>query len=234
MSARRIPDALLERLAADDLDAELRAHLEKTLAESELDRARLEELQRDSAAFLTAHPPGPLVARFEKREQGRRSWRTIKLLLIPGVAVATLGLVLFLSPGSPIDQQRIQLAVYSAQGPGAVVGPLQVASAGDAVRFVLSGRSMGYVAVFGRDPSGKVRIYAPAEGATARRYDPKSPLLPDIARLAPGSGREEIIGVFSPRPFEIGPVVEALGQAKDLRGLVPEGSLTAVVPLRKD
>lgn len=71
--ARRIPDTLLERYLTDALDAQTKALLEATLAESPEDRARLEELRADSAAFLIQHPPGPLVERF-RQERKRARW----------------------------------------------------------------------------------------------------------------------------------------------------------------
>lgn len=228
MTARTIKDALLERYLAGDLDPALRAQLDAALAASEPDRARLEELRADSAAFLVAHPPGPLAARVEARQRKRLAWR----LLVPAVALSAMALALtFATKKIPIDQQHIQLAVYAAQGGN--VGPLEVATAGDAVKFLIAGRSMGFVAVLGRDASGEIHVYAPEEGKTAERYDPKTPMLPGVARLGPSAGREEIIGLFSPREFELAPVVRALREGRSLEGLLPEGSVTAVVPLEK-
>ena len=114
------------------------------------------------------------------------------------------------------------------------VGPLQVASAGDAVQFLITGHAMGYIAVVGRAPGGLIHVYVPREGTEADRYDPKTPLLPGVAQLQPGVGREEVVGLFSPEPFDLAPVLEALRAGKPLDGLLPEGSVTAVVPLKKE
>jgi len=54
MSQRLITDVLLERYLAGDVDAALRAEIDGKLAASASDRERLDELQRDSAAFLVA------------------------------------------------------------------------------------------------------------------------------------------------------------------------------------
>jgi RNA polymerase sigma-70 factor len=67
--ARRILDSLLECYLVGALDAEARAEVEAALAESEVDRARFEELRAESEAFLIQHPPGPLVERFEASQQ---------------------------------------------------------------------------------------------------------------------------------------------------------------------
>lgn len=227
--SRQIKDALLERYLAGDLAPELRKTIDATLAASEDDRARLDELQKDSAAFLVSHPAGPLVARVAEQQRKRFFLR----LLAPAVAVAgCLAVVSFAAHRIPFDQKKIELAVYAAQADG-VARPLAVATPGDAVKFVLAGRAMGYVAVMGRDAEGHVRVYVPKEGQTAERYDPRTPMLAGVSNLSSQAGREEIIGLFCPREFELGPVVEALRDRQPLTGLLPEGSVTAVVPLEK-
>jgi len=227
--SRQLKDVVLERYLAEDLSSELRAKIEATLASSEADRARLEELRRDSVAFLAAHPPGPLMARVAEKQRRQFVWRLLApALALAGVAAFTVHTVRRI----PIDQKEIRLAVYSAE-PDGVARPLAVATPGDAVRFLLAGRAMGYVAVMGRDSDGRVHVYVPKKGEAAERYDPKSPLLPDVSTLAPGSGREEIIGVFCPKPFELSRVVEAVEAGRPLTGLLPEGTVTALVPLEK-
>jgi DNA-binding NarL/FixJ family response regulator len=64
--ARRIPDSLLECYLADALDAEERGRLEALLASSPEDRARLEELRKDSLEFYRQHHPEPLIASFQE------------------------------------------------------------------------------------------------------------------------------------------------------------------------
>jgi hypothetical protein len=227
--SRQIKDAMLERYLAGDVTPEQRAKLDAALAASEADRARLDELQRDSSAFLVAHPPGPLVAKVAEKQRKRLFWR----LLVPAFAVAgCVAVISFAASRVPIDQKKIELAVYAAQADG-IARPLAVATPGDAVKFVLAGRAMGYVAVMGRDAQGNVRVYVPKEGQTAERYDPKAPMLPGVSNLSPQSGREEIIGLFCPKAFELAPVVEALRDRQPLTGLLPEGTVTAVVPLEK-
>ncbi|MGC4113722.1 MAG: hypothetical protein QM765_03490 [Myxococcales bacterium] len=227
--SRQIKDALLERYLAGDVTPEQRKSLDATLSASEDDRARLDELQKDTSAFLVAHPPGPLVAKVAERQRKRFFLR----LMIPAVAVAgCVALLAFAAHQVPIDQKKIELAVFAAQADG-IARPLAVATPGDAVKFLLAGRAMGYVAVMGRDAQGHVRVYVPKEGQTAERYDPKKPLLPGVSNLSPQEGREEIIGLFCPREFELAPVVEALRDRQPLTGLLPEGSVTAIVPLEK-
>ena len=65
VGARRISEPRLECYLMGSLDAEACAEVEAMLAESEVDRARLKELQAESAAFLVQYPPTLLVERFE-------------------------------------------------------------------------------------------------------------------------------------------------------------------------
>ncbi|AKJ02972.1 regulatory LuxR family protein [Archangium gephyra] len=70
VESRRIPDPLLECYLVESLDAEARAEVEAMLAESAMDRARLEELRDESAAFLVQYPHESLVKRFEEVPRG--------------------------------------------------------------------------------------------------------------------------------------------------------------------
>jgi anti-sigma factor RsiW len=81
--SRLIPEPLLECYLMGSLDEEARAEVEAALAQSEADRARLEELRAESAAFLLQHPPEPLVERFEALP--RPQWEAF---LAPGPAMS--------------------------------------------------------------------------------------------------------------------------------------------------
>ena len=231
MNERKIPDALLERYLADDLDPGLRARLAGELAGSDADRARLEELERDSAAFLARHPPGPLVARFEEKRRRRPLWHLLAPVALAAAAASVLVFALRWTEGLGVDRQGIQLVIYAAETPGAPIRPKPVASQDDAVRFLLESASVGYVAVFGLDEAGGVRLYHPRAGDSAQAYDPQGPMLPGVTRLPPGSRREEVLGVFSPTPFALEPILAALRARRPLEEVVPPGTLTAKVPL---
>lgn len=66
---RRVLEPLLECYLVGSLDAEARVQVEAILEVSESDRARLEELRAESAAFLVRHPPRSLVERFEASQR---------------------------------------------------------------------------------------------------------------------------------------------------------------------
>lgn len=226
MSARTIKDALLERYLAGALAPEPAAEIERLLAQSPADQARLTELRADNQAFLLLHPPAPLLARFEERRgRGRRAWGL--RLLVPAAALAALfALLPRPRPG------QIELALYTADGQA--VRAEQVVTTDSAMRFVLRGSKIGYVAVLGLDPSGAVKVHFPSGGSAPAPYDPKhEPTLPGLLQLAPGEGREQVIGLFSPRPFELAPVLEALKNGRPLEEVLPDGALSARVGLDK-
>jgi len=94
VGARRIPDPLLECYLVGSLDADARAEVEAALEESETDRARLVEMQAESAAFLEQHPPGPLVERFESSllASRRESGDKYNILVLADDATVSLSL----------------------------------------------------------------------------------------------------------------------------------------------
>ncbi|HYH96343.1 response regulator transcription factor [Hyalangium sp.] len=67
--ARCISEALLELYFADGLDAETRARCDALLADSPVDRERLEELRAEAAAMLARHPAAAVVARFQRERE---------------------------------------------------------------------------------------------------------------------------------------------------------------------
>jgi hypothetical protein len=106
---RRIPDVLLERHLLSLLKGEALERVEQGLAESEADRARLEELRAESSAFLVSHPLGPLDADLEKRleTRRRRRWWWGAALVTP--ALVGLGVLVFVlvRPERPPPQQEV-------------------------------------------------------------------------------------------------------------------------------
>lgn len=90
---RRIPDAVLEFYLASLLDEPARARVETSLAQSEPDRVRLEELRADSEALLLKHPAAPMAARIERlleQRKRRRRWWALMVPTLAGACVAAL------------------------------------------------------------------------------------------------------------------------------------------------
>lgn len=223
---RRISEPMLEGYLVGALDARARAEVEAVLAESEADRARLEELRAESAAFLIQHPPGPLVARFEASQ--RRGWRgRMVLLLTPLLAVAAaVTLVVLVPTEDPYTTKGgVALALHRKHGEGSArVTPGETLSPGDSVRFeVRTEGTSGYVAVVGRDAAGVVTVYYPYGGPAAVPHDAREPLLPDAIELGEGDGEEVVYALFSAKPFSLDWAVAALKEGRDLTRAAPGG-----------
>lgn len=214
---RPLPDALLERYVAGDLTGESLAKVERAIAESPKERARVEELRADSAAFLIRHPPGPLAAKLEKP---KRRW----LLWLPLAAAAAALLVFFVRP--PVEPESsvkgsVVLTVFRQRGDdpverlenGATVRP------GDHVRFSITAPTDGFVAVISRDGAGKVSTYHPFGSQQAAPHKAKEPLLQSAIALDDVRGRERVWAVFSEKPFEIAPLVQQIERGEEPKGL---------------
>ncbi|HEX8436368.1 hypothetical protein [Archangium sp.] len=223
--ARRLTDPMLECYLVDALDAASRAQVEAVLAESEADRARLQELRAESAAFLVQHPPGPLVARFESSQ--RRWWHNPLALFTPVLAVAAaVALVVLVPTEDPYTTKGgVSLALHRKQGEGSVrVTPGETLSPGAALRFeVRAQEKSGYVAVVSRDAAGVVSVYSPYEGPAAVPYSAEAALLPEAIELGEVEGEEVVYALFSPKPFALDWAVSALKEGRDLAGAAPEG-----------
>jgi hypothetical protein len=217
---------MLEGYLVGALDARARAEVEAVLAESEADRARLEELRAESAAFLIQHPPGPLVARFEDSQ--RRGWHgRMALLLTPLLAVAAAVTLVVLVPTEDPYRTKggVALALHRKHGEGSArVTPGETLSPGDSVRFeVRTEGTSGYVAVVGRDAAGVVTVYYPYDGSAAVPHDAREPLLPDAIELGEGDGEEVVYALFSAKPFSLDWAVAALKEGRDLTRAAPGG-----------
>ncbi|HZH77518.1 MAG TPA: hypothetical protein VEY88_15950 [Archangium sp.] len=240
---RRIPDVLLHRYLASMLEGEALERVEKLLAESETDRARLEELRAEASAFLVSHPPGPLVAHIERTvlERKRRRWWLIGALAVPvltGLAALTL---LMMQPEQPPPPQEpewvvtgsgVTLRVRRREANSKPVGSSDVLVPGDILWFELRAATPGFLAVVGRDATGKVRVYHSKE-ARAPVPIAKGPTELPPFPLGEAPGNEEVYALFSPTSFELAPVVRALEEGKSVEEALPRGVKVTRRLLRK-
>lgn len=221
---RRIPEALLERYLTDSLDAEQRARLDAALTHAPQERARLEALRADSAAFLLRNPPAPLVAKLQ--EPRRPWWRSKPALLGQGLAVVAAASLLFALYGESLRQLfrddpeftmkgSVVLGLYRKEGnSGVPVPPGSKLSPQDVLRFEVKAAASGFVAVLSLDGRGITTVYHPFEGAEAAAYDASQPVLPGAIELDDTLGHEDVYALYSPQPFELGWAVEALRQGR--------------------
>ncbi len=220
MSAPRpIPEALLERYLANALGADEKKALEERLAASESDRARLDALRADAAAFLIKHPAGPVAAKLAAPSR-RRSWA---LLLAPvGLALSAFVAVVLLKPPPEPDvglKGDLALAVYrqTAAGSERLESGAEV-KPGDKLRFEVRAQDPGHVAILSRDGAGHVTVYYPYAATRSAPYRPEEPLLPGAIALDDTLGAEDVWALYGREPFELAPAIQRLEQ-----GSAPDG-----------
>lgn len=235
MADRALTDLELERWLADDLPAD------RTRAATAADRARLDELRAEHAAFLATvdiaaelRGIGRRVASASaapvRRIAPRRAW------LVPGGALAAaalvvvvVGVVLRGRPPDPDDDRRakggsVGLVIHAATRDD----PRRIASGdpvrgGDRIRFEVSVPGPGYIAVVSVAASGAASVYYPFGGRAAAAIDPGAgAVLPGAVRLDAAGGDEQIYAVYGDRPFALD---DALFAA--LRGGAPPAGTTA-------
>ncbi|MBE2249048.1 MAG: DUF4384 domain-containing protein [Myxococcus sp.] len=220
---RPIPDALLERYLAGALTGEALARVERALADSPSERARLDALRADSAAFLISHPPGKIASRLATPRRPRWLW------WVPVVAVASAALGVFIvqreaeaEAEATVKGSLVFTAFRQREGgaaealkPGAVVRP------GDRVRFSVRAPGAGFVAVLSRDGAGHASVYYPFAASQPAAHDGNEALLPDAIRLDDVLGAERVWALFSARPFELSPLLRQLerGETPSATGL---------------
>lgn len=215
---RPIPDALLERYVAGALTGDALARVERAVAESPSERARVDALRADSAAFLISHPPGPLASRLE---QPKRRW----MFWLPLAAVATAALGVFVLRDAPEDESTVKGSiVFSAfrQRENAAAEELTsgaVVKPGDRIRFSVRTPTDGFVAVLSRDGAGHASVYYPFSASQAAPHGTKDTLLPGAIMLDEVLGAERVWALFSAGAFELGPLLQQLE-----RGQKPSGT----------
>jgi hypothetical protein len=225
--ARRVQDAVLEMYLASALDEPARARVERVLAESEVDRARLAELRADSEAFLLSHPPAAFAARLEPaRRRTERRWLPWLGTALAASAAVFGGVLLRPVVETPepeyVAKGAVTLTVYRRQAGGGVpVQPGEALGAGDALQFEVKAGTSGYVAVLSRDGAGHVTVYYPYGGDAAAAYVPGQPLLPGAIELDGTPGTEQLYALFSPEPFTLGGAVKALESGAALEPVLP-------------
>jgi hypothetical protein len=195
---RRLKDPVLEKYLAGAMDEVARQAVDKTLAESPQDAERLKELQVDSAAFLTLHPPGAFAARVLKEQT---PWWRRPMLWLPLVAGAAAAVAVMIRPSEPelLTKGAVTLVLHRKSASGSeVVGAGHALRSGDALRFQVRSGAPGFTAIFSKDASGLVTL-APRDAQAA----PSETILEDAVTLDDAPGPETFIVVWAPKVFEV-------------------------------
>jgi hypothetical protein len=234
MAERAYTDVELERLLAGDLPAARAAELEAKATAA--DRARLDELRADNAAFLAGvdvaaevRAIGKKLGVIEPDRRGRATWW--RWLWAGGALAAAAAVVLVIAlrrDGERVDDIGIKgadiaLVIHTEHGrlaTGDAVDP------GTKIRFEIATPPQGFVAVVGVDGAGQTTVYFPYGKRDAAPAQPG--LLPGAIQLDATPGAERFYAVYAARPFAIDAVAPALHG-----GALPPGFASAEVVLQK-
>jgi hypothetical protein len=245
VTARRVPDWMVERLHAGDLPPDEAARVRAAL-EAEGGLFRLERLAEDDRASAAAHPPGPTLGRIRllrqaqdvRKAQAERTLRSRRrlLVLVPALASAAAALLLALRLAAPDllvsdDGLRMKgdarLTVHR-QGAGLDAEPLADgarARPGDVVQLAYVAAGRRYGVVISVDGRGLVTQHLPEDGADAVPLEGGGAVaLPHAYALDDAPAFERFFLVTSDAPFRAEPALAA-ARALAAKGHARSGAL---------
>jgi len=247
-TCERVPDWLLERLAAGELPAEpARALRERLVANGEQDR--LDALTSSNAEILAAHPGEQVTAEVRRRAAvaGRRVpaiWRPVWAVSFATVGAAAIALLFVRAPAGPpnpdvprgqpeqetITSKGLQpsLGLYRKTTAGVErLGPAARLHPGDVVqvRYIAAGKRYGVVASC--DARGAVTLHLPeTPGRAVTLAKDGERALAHAYELDNSPGFERFVFVTADAPFATDLVVRNLRQGTALPRDFASWSLT--------
>jgi hypothetical protein len=250
--SERVPDWLLERLAAGELPvAQARALRERLSAAGEQDR--LDALAASNREILTAHPADQVTAEVRRRAAlvpmsvARRMpaiWRPVWALSFATAGAAAIALLLVRAPQGPSksslalgeqDQETItikglqpSLGLYRKTAAGVErLGPKARVRPGDIVqvRYIAAGKRYGVVASC--DARGAVTLHLPeTPGQAVALAKDGERALAHAYELDNSPGFERFVFVTADAPFATDLVVRSLKQGAALPRTFASWSIT--------
>ena len=208
----RVPELLLERLAAGELPEELRRELLHRLEQEPAGSRRLAALQASNRAILDAHPPARVAAEIERRHGRRRGRERVRWVTgLAGAAAAALCLVLVSPRLFPRTDPNLglrpkgdpMLAIYRKGDSG-----VEQLRAGATVRsrdlLQISYTSAGFEhgVIFSVDGGGGVTLHFPRTRTDSTRLEGEPRLLPYAYELDDAPGYERFFFVVSRQPLD--------------------------------
>ena len=250
-----VSDWLLERLAAGDLPPPRADEVRRRLALEPDGQARLARLAASNDDIVAAHPVAVIAAEVRRRARppSSRSWAAAPrgwgfALAAPSLALAALGLALWLRPGAPgvvgrdgvgtaddgdhIKGLKPSLRVYRKVGDK--VERLRdgaVTRAGDRLQLAYIAAGLRFGAVFSVDGAGKVTFHLPSAGPAVDRLRPEGEVaLPEAYELDATPGFERFVLIAGDAPFDAA-ILTAVA-----RGAAPPpaGTVTISFTVRKE
>jgi hypothetical protein len=249
--AGKVPEWLVERLAAGDLPAERAREIQQRLEREPDGKERLARVTASNAEILAAHPPEEVAAEIRRRaaSANRRTAaadhakRSTWVFAIPALAAAAAILVLWIKPPRPPEgvtedgfDERIKgppsLRVFRKAGKKAE--PLAdgaPAHAGDELQLAYLAAGHRYGAVLSLDGAGRVTFHLPEDGT-----GPAPPLktgmvtLPQSYQLDAAPGFERFLIIAGDAPFDTSGLADVIkGSAKP-----PAGTKISAFTVRKE
>ena len=246
--SERVPDWLLERLAAGELPAEqARALRERLVATGERDR--LDALASSNAEILIAYPGEQVTAEVRRRAalSGRRVpaiWRPVWAVSFATVGATAIALLFVRAPAGPprsnltlgppaqeiITSKGLQpsLGLYRKTTAGVErLGPTARLRPGDIVqvRYIAAGKRYGVVASC--DARGAVTLHLPeTPGQAVALARDGERALAHAYELDSSPGFERFVFVTANAPFDTNLVVHSLKQGAALPRDLSSWSLT--------
>jgi len=226
----KVPEWLLERLAAGELPEEKVAELREKLGKEALE-ARMAQLASSNAEILSTYPADQVVATVERRAAARLAvTRRARPIFALSMAAATCaaGMLVFLATRRnqggdtvlpKVEQPEIifvkgepSLRVHRKTKAGSeLLDRSSVVRAGDTLQlgYVAAGKRFGVVASI--DARGSVSLHLPESPGPAARLDRNGErALPHAFELDDSPGFERFVFVTSDKPFTTNEVSSSL------------------------
>lgn len=258
--AGRVPDWLLERLAAGDLPAAEAESVRRRVEAEAGGPERLAALTASNAEILAAHPPAAMAHLIRTRvvaDAAKRAGRRRSLLLmgVPLVAcAAAVAAVFVLPPARPGGSgQTVVLGPVGAADEGEILKGLDprlrvyrklgkkverladgaAARAGDELQLAYIAAGRRYGAVLSLDGAGRVTFHLPVDGAGGTAVPLKAQgevSLPASYQLDAAPRFERFLFVTADAPFSI----ERLPEVIRGDASPPAGASAIVFTVRKE
>ena len=244
----KVPDWLLERLAAGELLPEKAAEVRERL-QAQGEEHRLLALATSSAEILKALPPEKVLREIERRTQAGAVRRARPVWALSAVAACAAGLAVMLvvrdhgdetkQPPTATQPETItvkglkpSLRIYRKTTSGSENLPAQSAvRRGDTlqIRYVAAGKKFGVIASI--DARGQITFHLPETPGQAIALERDGErALPHAYELDDSPGFERFLFVTSDAPFATTEVVDALRNGSAL----PASMTKFELPLKKE
>ncbi|MFO0584762.1 MAG: hypothetical protein U0229_21020 [Anaeromyxobacter sp.] len=242
------PAAVLEALSAGEPVA---PGVEAHAAGCDACTAQLQALRAEAEAFRRARPADRFLRQLERREASAAAApprRPLLRRLVPALGLAIpLALAVVIaprllggpetSPGVTFKGDGFRVAVArGGQGAPELAASDAVVRAGDALRFSYEAPQDGFLLVLELDGRGAAAVLHPwGAAAAAPQKASQREFLPGSVVLDDAPGPEFLFAVFSAKPFEAAPLLEALrAQARRPEpALACDGCTVSTLRLRK-